>query len=373
MLGQPSIDGGNVVFHGTGTSTEGVYTEIGTTLSRVADTTTSVPSGSGNFSGFNDVSIDGASVSFRAFSGSSDGIYTNSGGSLVKVADTNTPVPSGSGNFQNLGRSSSSAGTVAFDGDDALGNGIGIYSRTGGVLTKVADSNTAQPGGAGSFAQFGSPTLDGSNFAFWGRGPSNPVEGIYRSVGGGAPTIVADSNTIVPGAGGTFDNIRPFPAISGSSVSFMAYGSNGSDGIYRFAGSLSTVADTNTPVPGGTGNFVGFDDYSSISGSNVAFLGFFSTLSAATEGIYTTIGGGLSEVVKAGDQLDGKTVSSVFMGPEALSGGSIAFSAAFSDGSSGLFVATVPEPTGVVLSGFGFLSLVFLAWRRHQVIRLASP
>ena len=52
------------------------------------------------------------------------------------------------------------------------------------------------------------------------------------------------------------------------------------------------------------------------------------------DGIYVDIGGMLFEIVSNGDIVDGRTVSFVSSGREALSGDELAFWAQFTDGSS---------------------------------------
>ncbi len=51
---------------------------------------------------------------------------------------------------------------------------------------------------------------------------------------------------------------------------------------------FTKIADTTTPIPGGTGNLTGFDGPPSIDGGDVAFRGVGSSLQL---GIYSTVGG----------------------------------------------------------------------------------
>jgi hypothetical protein len=73
-------------------------------LSKVVDTNTPIPGGSGNFNYFLPMAISGDNVAFEGEGSSGQhGIYLFNGTTLIKVADFSTPIPSGSGNFH-LGR-----------------------------------------------------------------------------------------------------------------------------------------------------------------------------------------------------------------------------------------------------------------------------
>ena len=72
-----------------------IYTDIGGILSKIADFSTSVPDGTGNFTTFFFTSIDGGNVAFHGASGArleQQGIYINIGGELQKVIDSSDPL-----------------------------------------------------------------------------------------------------------------------------------------------------------------------------------------------------------------------------------------------------------------------------------------
>src|SRR6185369_8265464 len=96
-------------------------------------------------------------------------------------------------------------------------------------------------------------------------------KGIYRIVNQGTPVKVADLNTAIPGGTGNFTSFLPQepilpqeptrPNISGSSVAFFGAGSGGQQGIYVsipqdpiIPVDPTRIADTSTAIPGGTGN-----------------------------------------------------------------------------------------------------------------------
>jgi hypothetical protein len=106
-------------------------------------------------------------------------------------------------------------------------------------------------------------------------------------------SVIADRNTVAPGGGGTFTAFGTGPGSLDSDInSFYAETSTGVKGIYRRSSqTITTIADTNTPVPGrGTTTFGGFGGF---VGSNGTFLGTVNN----KLGVYTTGYGGLQPVL----------------------------------------------------------------------------
>src|SRR5262249_39344929 len=141
------VSGSNVVFEAqsNGGSQWGVYASLAGTITPVATNLTTVPGGTGgSFTSFGITpSISGSKVAFYGASSGRTGIYqwTQAGG-LTRVADTTTSVPGGSGTFSgfSLGGStipiSLDGGHIAFVGLNAIGQ-AGVYTDLTGSLTKV--------------------------------------------------------------------------------------------------------------------------------------------------------------------------------------------------------------------------------------------
>jgi len=147
-------------------------------LSRVADQNTAIPNGTGNFTSFGGPLLSGANVAFFADGSSGqEGFYLFNGSALSRVADLNTTIPNGTGNFTGFGLLALSGGNVTFHGVGSSGQG-GIYLFNGSALSRVADKNTAIPNGTGNFTGFGVPVLSGGNVAFFAVGSSGQG-GIY--------------------------------------------------------------------------------------------------------------------------------------------------------------------------------------------------
>jgi hypothetical protein len=339
---------------------DGIYTGYpGSPLNVVADTTTAIPGGTGNFTAFTGNSlfpgnptISGQSVVFfGAGSSGQQGIYSFPVDPIypngpIKIADLNTTVPDGSGHFTTFTTSAGFPSTPLLSGNHVVfwaggsSGQQGIYSFPvnpifPGQPIKIADLNTAIPGGIGNFTDFvGNPAF-----------PTGPV--------GSFPT-----NPLFPGSpvfpgGPVFPNAPVYPG-NPIDVAFQAYGAGGQAGIYAsINGALVRVADTNTAIPGGTGNFTGFSGLS-VSGNMVAFTG---TGANGQSGIYVSFPsnpnfpgapvfpGSPIKAIDLNDMLDAKTITGFQLGPAGLSGDPVAFAATFSDGSQGIYtVPVVVEP-----------------------------
>ncbi|MBX9582836.1 MAG: hypothetical protein K2X87_21220 [Gemmataceae bacterium] len=368
------VIGPQVVFYGTGrmSTDRGIYAGGPGSLGVLYNTATPIPGGTGTFTGLTVPAIAGGRVAFLGSgAGGQQGVYTDIGGSLVRVADLSTPQPGGAGPFTRFGAGEGPADTDGVDvvfGAAGAGGLAGLYRTTaGGGLAVVADTNTPQPGGGGAFQGVSGAAIDGPDVAFFGSREVAPMtfrDGIYVE-SGGLLTVVADSDTPVPGGTGNFFAFGG-PSVADGVVTFVGMdGRGGPLGIYTWeAGALSVLADTNTPVPGGVGTFSGFGFEVSVDGRNVAFFGVDS---AGTGGIYADLGGGLFEVLDTNTRIDGRRIvgASLGLSTDQLSGNRIAFYALLEDGTFGVYTATaVPEPSGLAAAGLGGLTLAGYARRR---------
>ena len=333
----PVISNGDVVFIGNNSlSQRGVYAKINGTLNRVADTSTPIPGGSGNFGVFDSCVISNGNIAFVGYGPGQGpeqqrGVYAKINGILNRVADTSTPIPGGSGNFIDFLSLVISGGNIAFVGYGP-GQQQGIYTNIGGVLNRLADKSTPVPGGSGNFSMFTQVVISNGNVAFLGYN-SSAQPGIYTSIGG-ALNRLADAGTPIPGGSGNFVDFGD-PVISNGIVAFVGQGI-GERGIYtNIDGALNRLADTSTPVPpGGSGDFEGFL-YPAIDNGRVAFVGLNS---GGMPGIYTNIGGTLNRLADTNTPIpDGSDDFFVSFGPAKISDGNVAFKASGSGGQSGIY------------------------------------
>jgi hypothetical protein len=359
----PDIDGSTVAFASPSSgATVALYTSAGGTITTLVPAGAAIPNGSGNFTGYTtSFRFQNAKSVFVGSGTSQSGVFTSDGTAISRFADLNTAIPNGTGNFTSFSPFPSTTGTtVAFAGAGASSQ-AGIYLSTGGstpAVAKVADKNTAVPGGAsGNFTAIGSnPSISGSNVVFRAGFGGASLNGVYL-YNGSTLSTVADSNTALPSGSGNFSTTFFEPTVSGSNVSFI-----NNNGVYALiGGTLKTIADTSTPSPNGSGNFTTISAYAPISGNEIAFIGNTAT----TKGVYLYDGAALHTLLdNSSSTFDGKTLAATpfFLGPDAIVGNSVVFGVSFTTPtSSGIYEATftaVPEPGTLALASLGGLALL---------------
>ncbi|MBA3480430.1 MAG: hypothetical protein H0T51_01315 [Pirellulales bacterium] len=152
-----AYDGQNVAFIGAASSgpTEGVYQWNGAQLGAIAKLGDPIPSAATSFTDFANVSLDAGKVAFQGAGGTLQGVYTNLGGSLRRVADSTMTMPGSTARFRDLLGSGTPSFDVAIDGSNIAFSGFGllgsvfdegVYRESNGVLSVVANRSTTFPG-----------------------------------------------------------------------------------------------------------------------------------------------------------------------------------------------------------------------------------
>lgn len=358
---QPSLSGGGVLFSGQWSSaSQGLFLYRNGAISDIADTTTQRPDGPGTFNTFNGYAFDGANAVFVAIHngvgiysyGLDDGILSTLGNQQTVVSSASGAVM---GRLDNLYIPSASGGKVAVNGT-ALNVGQGIFTNVSGPLRAVVDQNTPAPGHPGdTLLTFDIPVLRGSKIAIqaaYGTSTLMPLQhGVYvADASTGALTRIADDTTQPPGGGTWQVGLEGFDGTNIALGAVVSSSGHVTSGIYTtIGGSLRDAVDTNTLIPGTTRPFGSIFE-SSLSGNRIAFVG--STGPGAIPGLFLWDDGTISQIVAPGGVLDGKTISDVALGDDALNGDKLVFEANFVDGSSGIYLTTVPEPAcGILLMG----------------------
>jgi hypothetical protein len=380
-LSAPSLSNGNAVF-----ATEfsefsglwqGVFAHIDGQLVKVVDDTTPFPGAPGM--NFSDVlftpTIDGRDVAFQAFATdwANEGIFMWSNGQITTVTDTSMTVPGSPVKFFTFGGPHISNGRVVFAGVDEDDVMSGIYTNAGtATFRPVVDYSTPLPGGDGTFSGFpyllASETMlnDGrAIFLAQGKRASDQATtwGVYVAGPNGVRTLAQENVTPMPGGGGVFTEFDLAVADDDASFAVEGRGANGQRGIYVFDenGVVRTVMDTNTPIPGGSGNFNWehrnlVNTLFSCDNGGVLFEGFGAN---DYEGIfYAGPVGRIIKLIDRNDVFDGKAVDRAFIDRASLDGGLAGIWVQFEDGTEGIYIAAVPEPaTAAVLAIAGALRL----------------
>jgi len=344
-----------------------------------------------------------------ALSGSShvtggSAIVRETGGSLTTLVDASVDLPGVVDTIQGFGP------TLAVSGDNVVftasetGVGGGIYTYIDGVISLVVETGTVTS--LTTFTEVteqhteqhykvDGPSISGDNVAFVAE-DEDGLQGLYTHIAeyDGNGNVVGHeiervlhphmSHTgIRNGPGGVIETFA-MPSMSGTDLAFYGVDLGGSPGIYAYIdGELETMASTFSNVPGGGG--VKFSDFGELSFVNgqAAFMGADAN---GGKGIYLGPPGALSgmgpgsvfqvnalPVIQKGDLLDGRIVADLGFSRFGYDGTSVAFSAEFTDGTAGIYVASmgsaVPEPSTYVMAGMGLVGLSMLVWRRRRRIR----
>lgn len=344
---------GKVVFT-TGTG-DRLWSNVGGGVSLVVDTATSVPVDirqpgiTPTFTRFGGV-FDGTDIVFSGSytdTGNRGAIFRKSGATLSTIIDEGDSLPDNFRSFDSAGFSVSNDGDLIVASNNSSYKGIYKYSN--GTFTTVVNSNTQIPGKSGTFGpifagsvyggSFRGMSIDNGEVAFYADDGTTGEKGIYSTIGGNLG-VVANVDTAIPGGSGNFKVIDPGSIyINNSTVAFI--GSNtasGTNGVYASSGGqLYAIADKSTRAPDGVSNFVKYNKVSFHDG-NLAF----QAVSVGTTGIYSDVGGTLRKVIATGDALNGSTVSGLQMSNNALGGRWLGFQAVLANGISGIYVATLP-------------------------------
>lgn len=315
---------GNLAFRASGSGFSGVYRwNSGGTVAKVADTSTSIPSGTGAFTFFGQPSISGGVVALEGLGTNQDGLYTYASGQTTGTMVLNKG--SLSNKFLSFSDPDIRNGKIAFLGREAAGRGV--YTVSGGSVTTVATAGS-------TYLSFASASSNGADNFFYGRTVTNGL--LYRQ-SGGTNTLLVDKTMSVPGTSYKFGSIGSF-AQDGGNISFS--GSLGSlQGVYSiFGDAVRKIADTTTLIPDANGQRFGNFGTSAIGGNSVVFVGYDVN---SQPGLYSSINGELSKIIDTSTTLDGKLIYNIDLRAGSIAGNRIAFQADFTDGTSATYVATL--------------------------------
>lgn len=327
----PAIDGGRVVFGNEKNKTVWTAHADGTALTKVTGPETPVPpGGTENFlmEDGQDVTISKIHTGTVVFVGARQaaggiGIYAvpAQGGPVTKLVDRDDFLPGSTTEkfhqFAGGPAFDASTGKVVFENRQELYT-VPIKGGTVTALTGEQDVGHVSPCCIFDSPDMSSATVVFRNSNVYGAAAifslnvnGDPLSALAIGVGG-TPTPGAPSPDYV------FDTFTfSQPAIDLGIVVFRAASNLISqpnhdtlDGIYAsIRGKLIKLVDTNTPVPGGTGNFHVPNGFTRIAFSKgvVVFQGQDEALQNGLYAVPAT-GGDIVKVIARGDQVDGDPV-----------------------------------------------------------------
>lgn len=315
---------------------------------KIADSLTTIPGVAPlKFGSFRDAFIRSNQV---WFGGSvfgvpfSMGVYHWSNSVLARLVDTNSLVPGAASHFTNFyGSTFLSDGKVVFAGNGS-GFESGLYAWTNGAVIKLYDNTTIMPGRSDTFERFGWPTVVGNQFAFLGfQSYSNAnFDDDYRAVyisSNSVLTKLADTNSLLPHVGGNFRGSSSQVAFDGTNVSWWAWNSSDSNGIFRVSptGVITNLADTLTVNPATSQNFDGFISPPTAFDGRTYLVGHDTSFKTTL--LYHDLASPLTVIVKPGDVIPsrGMTFDSVGYPAQAASAAGVFFDGADGGGYNGIY------------------------------------
>jgi len=364
IFGSPVLSGlGHTAFWGriTGSgvsfsNNEGVWSEGDGTLALVARKGNRAPGTSGNFTGFNSPVLNTSGQ--IAFSGSLTGsgvndsndigIWSTGGGTLALVARAGDGAPGTSANFSDFDTgifrlAFNDAGQTAFLGI-LSGTGLnsnnrsGIWSERNGPLALVARAGNRAPGTSANFSGFPStPVLNGAGqTAFRGRLIGLGVnrfnnDGIW-SEGGNSLALVAREGNIAPGTSDIFSEFLSSPVLNDK-------------GQIAFQGEL-----TGTEVSSSNDSGIWAQDSSGVL-ALIVRKGDLFDVDDGPDADFRTISDLKFLAINENEDVRASSFNNL---------GQLAFSASFTDGTSGIFVSNlvaIPEPATWVLAAMAAIGL----------------
>jgi len=334
-----AIHQGDVVFIGFDSAgTSGIYSFRNGQLAVVADTHTTVPGTTSTFTSFGDVDIAQRLIAFTGgWAGGNQGVFLHKGQDLLKARATT--LSTGKKYFQGLSLYHSK---LVVTGGDTLVDSFGNHSES--VLSiphqddpaVLLDTNTPKPEG-GTFVGYDQTVkLAATGLTFTEIIPNAiPITaGIYQlPYGSTVPVLVANQQTLVPNGSGSFQGYLGIDW-DGGEVAFSGLTSRG-DFLYA-ATSPSTVrviVDSSTPMPDG-GFFAGVANPLAYEGGTFVFEGFGS----GRTGLFTSQDGVITAVLRAGDLLNGRSVSDALCYEGGKDGNQLLIRVIYSDFSNALYL-----------------------------------
>src|SRR5439155_12178009 len=163
----PTTEGSNYWFVGRGIGQFGIYKKSGGVLSTLLDQNTTVAGTTSKFTSVGNLSSDGGvHLSFTGEFANASGVFDLMGSAISKIADTSTRIPGGSGGlFSSFGVSSAGGSSVAFVGFDQSRR-PGIYAWIGGELNRVIDSSVTLGGRIISSLDMTTTSVAGNKLVF---------------------------------------------------------------------------------------------------------------------------------------------------------------------------------------------------------------
>jgi uncharacterized protein (TIGR03437 family) len=400
-----STDGKYVVWNEQGGDLSIWSADLSTlALTRLANNTTAVPGGTGNFTGFGQIGggpyagfhmvVRNGTAVFSGVDSTGQGLYSvpAAGGGLRRVVNYNSTLPNGSkigspGNFIYTFGLSDNGSVVGIAGLATGDPNSSVYTAgvDGSNLTLIADDihrfrNPLQnPGPINSCVRiFGGGVAvsndrvfyfannGGSFWGLYGQSVAGPVQGVSPDTCGSGPVgpLIVGSGTLLPGDPTPGKQVPDWDFIQTDGQNVYFHGSDwtvgccsstggGFGGIFAVpvgGGGITKIVENGDTLPV-IGKVTNVGTEFSVDAGGVVFIAYNESVSPTLRGMFLYSGGKITKVFASGDSLNGATLTqngSLEVWPQAYKNGKIAFQWV-----GGVYVAvpTVPSQPPSILSG----------------------
>lgn len=295
----------------------------------------------------------------------SSAIWFGSGGTFNSIATAGQPHPMRPENFTYVNAPQlSETGQILWGATEAPGKNV-LWSYSGGTFEALAGDGIIMPDVAGElFAgdRFGGSSLaPNGHIAFVAGSQSGNVEGIWSRSPGQSTQLLVRNGAAAPGTGSTFLGFTNLRVNSSGTVAFTGIVDELGGVVYhgKPGTELRPILMSGQPVPG----MSGYQFYADQSGFQIDDAGNTLLQSTAmlpgdfdsqTLGLWLSLASGdLLKLLLVGQSVmvdgtphvvEGFTWPYDYAASNYLTDGLPPIWARFTDGSSGLFVVTVPEP-----------------------------
>ncbi len=349
----PAAIGGRVVVNGNSFISELLPDGSNRVIYASGTPLTGLVTGSPTLFNISNVVSDGTYVAFNALlsTTSKQATFLWNGSALSLIASEQTRLPDATDTFRgnNLFVRDIDDGVILLQGNGSVASERGFFvSNSAGRIGLVANTNTFIPGSSTQVFTdlYSLGDGDGARFAFSGTG-GFVTSGIFVAQNGRGIEARTKKNDPLPSGTDTFASFSGPVEIDGSSVFFYAQSTAGVRGIYVVDGSghVRTVVDTLTQVPGRPGvMFVGQAGAVSLDSPfgfavNSGRVVFRGQASDGTYGLYVWNDGVITKLIDNSMSLDGRTISKLSFGHEALDGNQFLFLAELSPFRLGIYRA----------------------------------
>jgi hypothetical protein len=336
-------------------------------LPLVQSGTTQLPSGGAVADYIRGLQVDGADFVFNATDSQNQrGLYFWRNGNLQTIARTQeTVLPGDADGLTDVEYGSLSGRDVLYTAETAAGMALVIQNvdvRANRVLLRTG---VPIPGRSDAAFEYFSPQnwTDGENVVFraarvtdphakregtegvrglygwFGQMPANPDAFVLKDL-----RTIADWTTPIPGMDGKkFTDFRSAPVQKGL-VAFVGSGTD-CEGVYLYNANAAeksprVIVDTETELPILGGKFTGFGIFPTLCGDSVVFTG----KSGGFEGVFLYNSSTDTLFVLADNRtpIEGKAVKGFEIAGHFLVRNRFAITASFEDGTSGVYLATIP-------------------------------